>query len=275
MELTEDYKRMHSMIRGLGNNAHLLDEMPWVPTSEHNPWKECNKRILIVFQSRTGTTWLCELMKKTGVLGLPRESLHANQLISEFRENGFENFNEMMEENVKRHSTPNGVYAAKSGFFSLAPMFLVGEFPENIKEWKIIFVKRRDELEQAISIHKLNLNRQAASWVEPTREITDEDYSFEEISRELRNVRQANYAIETMLFSYGANYIELFYEDLCANPEKIIRNIAEYVEVGLGEVDTETRFKVQRNELTEIWKNRWREEVMRRNPLFQRIHFFE
>ncbi len=275
MQVSNDHRNMHPMVRDLGSNALILDSLPRIPIEEYNPWDTCKEKIIILFQSRTGTTWLCELMKKTGVLGLPRESLHANSIISEYEEGNYQNFNQYMQESVKKHSTDNGVYAAKSGFFSLAPMFILGEFPNNIRDWKIIFVKRRNVLEQAISIHKLNLNRQSASWVESTRDIKDEDYSFEEISKQIRNVHQANHVIETLISTYGANAMNIFYEDMSHDPEKTIKDIGDFVGVKLGPIDIETRFKIQRNELTEIWKKRWESQVIDKNPLFQRLKFFE
>ena len=274
MQVSNDHRDMHPMVKDLGTDALILDRLPRIPIEEQNPWESCSKKIIIVFQSRTGTTWLCELMKKTGVLGLPRESLHANSIVSEYEEGNFQNFNHYMQESVNKHSTDNGVYAAKSGFFSLAPLFILGEFPNNIREWKIIFVKRRDVLEQAISIHKLNLNRQSASWEESVREIKDEDYSFEEISKQIRNVHQANQIIETMISTYGADAMNIFYEDMSENPEKTIREIGDFVGVELGAIDIETRFKIQRNELSEIWKKRWESQVIDKNPLFQRLEFF-
>ena len=130
-------------------------------------------------------------------------------------------------------------------------------------------------MEQAISIHKLNLNRQSASWVESARDIKDEDYSFEEISKQIRNVHQANHVIETLISTYGANAMNIFYEDMSHDPEKTIKDIGDFVGVKLGPIDIETRFKIQRNELTEIWKKRWESQVIDKNPLFQRLKFFE
>ena len=275
MELTNDYQGMQDMVKGLAKQAELLDELPRINISDKNPWKQCEKKVMIVFQSRTGTTWLCDLLKKTNVLGHPRESLHASHLISEFKEKKYDNFNDLMVHNVAAHMTENGVYSAKSGFFSLAPMFLLEEFPANIRTWKFIFMKRIDELGQAISSYKLNLNRQAASWVESKREICDDDYSFKEISRELRNVRNANHTISIMLKSYDCDFIELYYENLSEDPEATLKLIAGFVGVELDKINLDTKFEIQRNEISEIWKERWLSESIDYNPLNKRIHFFE
>jgi LPS sulfotransferase NodH len=276
MELTNDYQKMHDMVRGLGQQALLLNELPRINISDKNPWKQCKKKVMIVFQSRTGTTWLCDLLNKTGVLGKPRESLHASHLISEFKEKNYDNLNELMTHNVAAQMTENGVYSAKSGFPSLAPMFLLDEFPTNIRTWKFIFMKRIDELGQAISVYKLIMNRQSASWTESKMEISNEDYSFKKISNELRNVKKANYAISVMLKSYDCDFLEVYYENLNEDPEATLKLIANFIGVELeDEINLDTKFEIQRNELSKIWKKRWLSESIEYNPLNQRIHFFE
>ncbi len=275
LKVTKDYLSMHDSVHNLGKQSTVLDGIPRVALAENNPWSQCKKKVLIVFQSRVGTTWLCQLMKNTSLLGRPRELFHSNNLLEEFESGGYDNFNELMKALVSSHTTENGVFSAKSGFHTLAPLFLLKEFPNNIRTWKIIFVKRRDVLSQAISCYKLNLNRQAASWQESKMNIVDENYDFNEISRQMRNIGRSRYITSMMLKSYDCDYLEIFYEDLNADPEAILRSISQFVGVKLGEIDLETRFEIQRDEISAIWKKRWLAESLECNPLNQRVQFFE
>ncbi|MBT7376532.1 MAG: hypothetical protein HN820_00070 [Candidatus Marinimicrobia bacterium] len=240
-----------------------------------DPWESPKERLLIVFLARTGSTWLCELMNKTNSMGYARESLHAQELINAFESGDYNNLNEIMRSSVKEHCTKNGIYSVKSTFHTLAPMFLLEEFPNNLERWKIVVLTRDDKLDQAISIMKLDKNRKSTSFDNSAITVVEEDYDYNEISRKLNLIMKGENTIFTFLQAYGANYLKISYENLSLNPKQIIDQISKFCGITVSNADIETQFEIQRDKISAKWKKQWLEDVQNENPLFSNNALFK
>ena len=271
----DHFESMQDSIVNLGIVAKNLDHIPRVSLEQLDPWESPKERLLIVFLARTGSTWLCELMNKTNSMGYARESLHAQELINHFESGDYNNLNEIMRASVGEHCTKNGIYSAKSTFHTLAPMFLLEEFPNNLERWKIVVLTRDDKLDQAISIVKLNKNRKSTSFDNSLITVVEEDYDYNEISKRLNLIMKGEKTIFTFLQAYGANYLKISYEKLSSNPKQIIDQISEFCDITISNVDTESQFDIQRDEISAKWKKRWLEDAKNENPLFSNNILFK
>jgi LPS sulfotransferase NodH len=274
LKIGEHFSLMQDSVSNMGNGARILDEIPRICLSKLDPWEGCKERVLILFLARTGSTWLCELMKKTGKLGMPRESLHPQELHKEFEGGLYDNLNEIMLASVEKHSSSNSIYAAKSTFHTLAPMFLLKEFPKNLKRWKIIVLTRKDKVEQAISVFKLNINNQAASWTESSVEIVPNDYDYKKISNKLNNILKVENTISAFLSAYNVDNLEISYESLSEDPEGTVMKIGDFCGLKISPFEIKTQFEIQRDEISAEWKKRWLNDVLNESPLSSPVVFF-
>ena len=154
-------------------------------------------------------------------------------------------------------------------------MFLLEEFPNNLERWKIVVLTRDDKLDQAISIVKLNKNRKSTSFDNSLITVVEEDYDYNEISKRLNIIMKGEKTIFTFLQAYDANYLKISYEKLSSNPKQIIDQISEFCDITISNVDTESQFDIQRDEISAKWKKRWLEDAKNENPLFSNNILFK
>ncbi len=130
------------------------------PTFDLNEDRTLPEKTYIVASSgRTGSTMLCELLQRTGVLGYPNEYIGGD--LSVLAEERLIDPGYVLTEIVKEHQTPNGVFGIKVHWSSLRKFNrtvfpILGKKEQKIFENLLnnsgyIFLSRRNKIMQAIS----------------------------------------------------------------------------------------------------------------------------
>jgi LPS sulfotransferase NodH len=116
-------------------------------------------RYLVLSQPRTGGTFLCEALERSGEAGVPAEYLNPAALIVLSKRFGAEqgmSLPRLMEELHRRRTTPNGIFGLHLHLEQLRKPL---QTEQRIVEWlgtfdRIIFLYRRNKLAQAISLDR-------------------------------------------------------------------------------------------------------------------------
>lgn len=194
---------------------------------------------LIVNVARAGSSWFCSLLRSTGVLG------NLRQYFTKVPENitAIEAWHR-----IAQGLGPNGVCGNKSNLQDTAVIL------RWIQPDAIIHFRRRDVLGQAISYLRATQTQQ---WMlkkdEPINaEVT---YDRERLEGIMMMLKEQNQAIADR-YRPG---MTLYYEDLIARPERVVRRVANRMRV---EIPAGTKLKswirIQRDEVTEQWRERFR-----------------
>lgn len=208
------------------------------------------RKYAIVCGSRSGSTFLCDLLDGTNRCGRPRE--YFNKCIQEELRPKEYSLKEYKEKLFRYHKTNNDVFGTK--------LIVKKDFEEflrsgiSLENWKWIHLYREDSLLQAISryiaVEKYGWHRQ----VEPP------EYSRDKIQKYLNDVLDENEYISKFL--EPLNHITISYEaDLCASPESTLVSIVNFLEISADElpiVVTDINKKPEEPNLT--WKKRFLEE---------------
>lgn len=204
----------------------------------------------ILTSPRSGSTFLCSLLRNTGLLGVPYEWL--NRI----------HFNKIVQSGAKvaepdglvaQASTANGVFGVKVlpwHFESpvtapLAP-FVLGQ--------QLVVLRRRDLLGQAISRIR---GEQTQQWT--SLEVAEGEPAYDRARIEL-SIKASVSDIATwdaFLARTGRSALQLDYEDLAEDPQAAVEAIADLVGVNLGGRRPTSNLSIQRDALSEDWRARF------------------
>jgi LPS sulfotransferase NodH len=250
---------------------------------------------------RSGSTLLCELLKGTEVAGVPDEFFEglrstglARQPRQYFEEPEFADIAERLapldpgrpEEPgefagwfsyvLQRGTTPNGVFGSKM-MWNYFDDFRgrIGELPgvEGLPftealdtvfpQLKIIFVRRRDKVAQAVSLWKAIQTQQWRDPGEHSQSFTEAAYDFRAIDHLVKQLHREDANWEDWFHATGREPIRVIYEEFADKRAATVGHVLDELGIDPPEPDG-APMKRQANEESEGWVARFREEASER-----------
>lgn len=157
----------------------------------------------------------------------------------------------------------NGRFDLKGPLEALLFLIEVHEVPERNDAWRFIFLRRRNVLQQAISSRIAALTGQWDSGMPKRREVSDADYSFEEIARGATAFIQENANLEKTFAIIGIEPRRIYYEDFLEDISRNTWELARYVglDVPPDPIEIKPRIERQFTDLNARWESRFREDM--------------
>lgn len=210
---------------------------------------------------REGSNMLMSMLAQTGVAGIAnyeRAGFHVgykNQTIPQFKENTRAFF--------KMQETPNGVQGCKAGFTYVdnirkftktweAPYWWIKGFHLHFK------LSRRDKVAQAVSAYFAGHTKRWTS--ESTSDIPNPPYDYHAIAITLTNVIGEEARRDAYLTYLGIEPYRLWYEDICANPERSLTFIINRLNIPERYIFKQAIIQKQIEPLKREYINRFRAE---------------
>jgi LPS sulfotransferase NodH len=223
------------------------------------------KGVLILTEGRSGSNWLGSLLESSGNMGVPSEWFNIN--MHNPRPQGPD---ELIRLAVDKASTPNGRFVIKifpRHLTSAHALFGVDLLREMRQRYDVGAVRlgRADRLRQAISYAKAIQSRE---WVSGTPKEARQrpQYNF-------KDVAEAYFLIEKSESFWNA-YLDMarfapehfVYENLVEDPGPFVNACARLLDVQPQDHLT-SNLKVQRDQATEDWVDRFRNDLTTKSPL--------
>jgi len=232
------------------------------PPAEASPFQRVGKKFVLAFTGRVGSTLLCQQLIKYGVF--VAEFLNPIHLDAQTHVKKADDYHELFARLVDTYAL-NGAWGVKAHVQSLIPLFRVGEFPSNLDSWRFVYVTRDNIVRQAISLVIAEKRQSYASWIEPAREISDDEYSRDEIARSILDTRLSQELWEKFFETFGVTPLRITYEQIVADPEAAASRIAEHCGFERGGADRVEQFddpplSPQTTALNPIWERRFNGE---------------
>jgi LPS sulfotransferase NodH len=233
-----------------------LDVASWLAL--HPAPTSVTKTLIVAYEERSGSEWLCEMLSATGLLGRPAEMLNT-EVIRRFVVDYPEEVSDQISIAKIVSTTANGCFSIKLNPWLFDRISQNDDWLNYFPSPQFVRISRADLLGQAISLVRA---RQTGKWIASHDEngalVFDESAIALAIKEIVRNrARWDAY--------FGRNAIEplcVKYEDLQRKPNGIISDIG----LLMGERIKTYRFKVsgklgvQRDELSSEWKDRFLEK---------------
>lgn len=216
--------------------------------------------LLILFASRSGSSYLGQLLSGTGWFREISESFRPSQLKKirdRYRLNALHEAAQWM---IDQRGTPDA-FGFKAGFAVLIAAAAIGVLPELIERADIVLLRRRDRLAQAVSLVKSMLTRRTHSGQPIGHQLSDADYDPDAIEFQVRLIAEREAQFADMAERLGKRAPILYYEDICAEPEQHVGKICETLGLAVpSDYEPTVRVQILRDELSARWIERFRTE---------------
>jgi trehalose 2-sulfotransferase len=223
---------------------------------ESSPW---TRSYVIAFEERSGSTMLCSLLAKTGMLGTPEEFLNPRGPMQMYLGRGRARDLESYWAYVRNALvTPNGVLGMKTTYPDFMPFVNAGGLERLLEPVQFIHLTRTDVLRQAVSsalARKRDLWH-AYRWKPPVVADTPlEDGDETLVSRLMAQVLTEREAWTRFFELHEVPVLRITYEDLIADPPALLRRIFGYLDVDVADDAIPTVSDTDRlsNETNEAW----------------------
>jgi trehalose 2-sulfotransferase len=263
---------------------------------------------LVCATQRSGSTLLCELLRATNVAGVPDEYFERlkkmglpRQPREYFQDPSVKDiadclpatipgrsekpgdFEQWFRYVLQRGTTPNGVFGAKMMWNYLddfkqrmAELPGLGDLSFNemlddvFPRLKIVFIRRRDKVEQAVSLWRAVQTQQWRTESESASEDVDTDdapdvgYDFRAIEHLRNELHRWDARWEDWFHATGRDPIRVFYDEFTASRAATIGRVLDALGIPPPEPAGKKAMQRQHDDLSRDWVARFRSESERR-----------
>jgi trehalose 2-sulfotransferase len=174
----------------------------------------------------SGSSMLADVLAKTGSVGMALEHFSAeNASAPEWMANCVD-LNDFLA--ALERAAPDGYFGIKGTLFQMFPLISEGVFAGPGCIFKHIYLTRRDQLGQAISLARAVKTNE---WHSHDKPAPDPELSIESVLSFLRYLRKMEADWETVFTALQLKPLRVCYEDLVANAAGIFGQIGQYLDV--------------------------------------------
>ena len=217
-------------------------------------------RYLICSTQRSGSTLLADLLENTGVAGCPMEYFNDVYIEVYCAQKGTSNFKRQayVDEIEQRRTSFNGVFGAKAHLMQLR-MWFTGAPEQSLTNFlrsfdRLVFIRRRDKLGQAISFYRALLSGRWTSQhaALANREEVPPPFNPKAITATLNEVLASEAAWQSLFTTVGIKPLEVLYEDLADGPQSVLEDVFDAIPIKeRRKVWPSPKLQRQRDEISE------------------------
>ena len=211
-------------------------------TTQQSITKRARKTYCIFITPRSGSTWLANEIAKFEVIGHPNEFFNANEFRNSLRHNPSSDLVDYWANVKSKMMSKTGVIGFQISYFDLQ------ELESDISllslmdgERSFIYLNRQNLAAQAVSLYiayETKTFHAVANERHPNiAETLIVPYNGEKIKFWACHILQQEYGIESWIRANDVNVLRIQYESMIAEIDSVIRRIADWVGVDLGQRD--------------------------------------
>lgn len=236
--MTIDIDLINQRISVSDKKVFQIFETPLITNNDLETYRETENgkmAYLVAITPRSGSSFFCDLLEKTGFLGRPNEWLNPNLMPSMLSTRPATNVVQHLTNMRKFTSSPNGVFSIKASFFQFVPMIDSGLDQLIFDHFKIIKLFRKNLLQQAISLYIATETDVFHTNITHDQEKLSKVETFEYDDDKLKEWIKHIYRQELGWSRYlGAKqHLTIYYEDLIADLDGYIQKVSAYLGVPL------------------------------------------
>lgn len=183
--------------------------------------------LIVLFSNRSGSNYLVSLLGQLPGLSLEYECFNWDVVLDGLRATGFDSISQYLHHLRSQVTTP--WWGMKVGETQLAMVVRFGLLSAFQKGCRIIWVRRRDLVAQAVSYYIASRSGQWVYGQRPIRAVPEFDY--EAIAAVFSSLAEASAQAASLLSLLQPRYTCVWYEDVCHSPGTEVERIADFLEV--------------------------------------------
>lgn len=241
-------------------------------------WQDNKPRIryVIAITPRSGSSYLCDLLKASKRFGRPDELINQEFLPNFIKRYGGETPDEYLRNVMRRTQTGNGVTGLKASWFQFSNFIESMDKKAYLKSFRYIYLFRRDLAMQAVSLYKATesgvFHTNIAHGDSSIRKLSHLDYDFEKINYWYKHIEQQEAGWRQFFDARGIFPLTITYEEIDSDPLLTMRRIARFVGVNPENVrmpEKESVFRKVSDERNRDWACRFVLELQTKQKIAQ------
>lgn len=222
--------------------------------------KRADRGYIICATSRSGSSYLCQLLASTGVLGNPLEYFNTSGRRRRTDPRYPADPRVQVDVIRTRGATSNGVYGVKI----IGPQLRsIGDRVDpfrDLPKLALIRLQRRDLLAQAVSLARA---RQTKQFLATDRQRTEPVYSTEFILHCLQSVHKQESIWDAVMARLGVQPLTVTYEEILRDPQDAVDRIAALMGLALPVPADRSviTIRMQRDDVSIEWRERFLAET--------------
>jgi LPS sulfotransferase NodH len=154
--------------------------------------KDPKTKYVIAITPRSGSSYLCDLMTKSGLLGSPDEFLPPVFMKEILSNIPAKDSDEYLRHVIKKTQSENGISGLKTSWFQFLEFYESMKDPSSLNQFKYVYLYRRDVAQQAVSLYKATETSMFHTNIEHNsdtlRKVKSIKYDFEKIDEWKRHI---------------------------------------------------------------------------------------
>ncbi|MGH2413179.1 MAG: Stf0 family sulfotransferase [Microcystaceae cyanobacterium] len=191
----------------------------------------------IVSTPRAGSTVLCEALSSTKIAGFPKEDLRESSAI--LTQHCRFDSARLLQMLMTYKTTQNGVFGTKLIFQFLSVFSQSEDFEQILKQFKLIYLTRRDKIAQAVSlflaqktkIWHIYSSQQNKKYQSQLKQVNIEDSDLEILHSIYQRILNQEHFLESFFERCQLVPLIIEYEKFIEQPEKHLNTIVNYLNI--------------------------------------------
>lgn len=188
-----------------------------------------NTTVILAFTNRSGSNYLAECMQLTGISGLAGEWFNHPAVKNYCDLHEIKTLQGYIRAIARSKKGPENRFAAKVSWAQLYFLTRIGMFNQLMIRPKFILIRRRDLLNQAISFFIAQHTKKWTSTQHGTATVDSLVMNKKALVKIVNGLAFANSMFETYFSVFGVEYVQVYYEDLIADPKTELNKISNFV----------------------------------------------
>jgi LPS sulfotransferase NodH len=192
-------------------------------------------RYIIAITPRSGSSFLCDIVKKTNILGMPGEFLSNNSMVQLQGSIPADTLDQYLYNILKVYQTDNAVAGVKATWFQFRKFYTTLQNPAFLHNFKYIYLTRFDLALQAVSLYKATETTvfdTATDYPETAvQKLESLDYNFEKIDYWYRHILEHEQGWQQFFAVNGISPLVIDYNDICHNWQAVVKKIVLFMEM--------------------------------------------
>ncbi len=242
-------------------NTQLLQELEATP--------DPRSRYIIAMTPRSGSTYLCDVIKQTRRLGKPQEILGAIAVSHRITKTmPGRTTDEYLRNGIRIARTANNVSGLKASWFQFEKFTEVMAGKHYLKGFKYVYLTRRDLAAQAVSLYKAASSEVFHSHVSPSEaalaKLDALDYDYHAIKGWYDHIVAQEKGWQRYFFEHRIYPYCLSYEDIEEDILMVLKRLAMYVSVNPDNIQLPTEpsaIQKLRDDRSREWTQRFRTQL--------------
>ncbi len=202
--------------------------------------RDPKQRYILAITPRSGSSYLCDLMRQTKLFGSPGEFFNRDHIPRYMKRAPARTPDEYLRHVCRAFRARSNTAGIKTSWYQFQVFSDAMEERDSLTGFKYVYLHRRNRVAQAVSLYKATETRFFHTNTQPTEAATQQDalldYDFTKIDHWYRHVQRQEDGWQSFFDANRIFPLCITYEEVEKDPTAVLQRLATYLKVPTEEM---------------------------------------